>query len=207
MAPTSTMKDSPPARDPASGSAVRTDEAIERDFELSDLVHLEEMFQEEGREEGIAEGLRAGRPEGFTLGLEKGHEMLTEVAYYQSCAETWLAHVQRTSIASPESNEFGDDDDEAARPSRSRSFPPRSRTTLEVFLTLTRSFPRHNALDTGLIELLDRIRGRWKLVCAVLGVPLAAAAYAHGAAFTPVRSRSTDAAVAVEKPLSQSLAF
>ncbi|KNE65241.1 hypothetical protein AMAG_10885 [Allomyces macrogynus ATCC 38327] len=134
--------------------------------------------------------------------------MLMEVAYYQACAETWLAHVQRTGTASPMSNDLDDDDDEAAHaPSRSRSFPPRSRTTLESFLTLTRSFPRHNALDTGLIELLDRIRGRWKLVCAVLGVPLAAAAYAHGAAFAPVRSRSTDAAVAVEKPLSQSLAF
>ncbi|KAJ3361647.1 hypothetical protein GGF32_007115 [Allomyces javanicus] len=202
------MNDIPPARDPVSGSDGRTDEAVERDFELSDLVHLEEMFQEEGREEGIAEGLRAGRPEGFTLGLEKGHEMLMEVAYYQACAETWLAHVQQTGTASSVTNDLDDDDDEAARaPSRSRAFPPRSRTTLEAFLTLTRSFPRHNALDTGLIELLDRIRGRWKLVCAVLGVPLAAAAYAHGAAFAPVRLRSTDTAVAVEKPLSQSLAF
>ncbi|ORZ40179.1 hypothetical protein BCR44DRAFT_120254 [Catenaria anguillulae PL171] len=197
-----------------------------RPFELDDLVHLEEMFLEMGREEGKSDGLRAGRPEGFTLGLEKGFDMLTEVAYYESCAQLWLdlvtagvanASQPLPSSASTASIAAEDADDEelvaSASPQASRrrqAFPDRAAKSLSSFLILVRSFPHHNALDTGILELLERIRGKWKLVCAVTGVPMSLASYGQGNAWTEIaaaaESGSTESASLSSRATSPSAA-
>ncbi|KAI9184075.1 enolase-phosphatase E1 [Blastocladiella emersonii ATCC 22665] len=191
------------AADPASPEA--------RAFDLGDLIHLEEMFLEEGREEGVADGLRAGRPEGFTLGLEKGFELLAEVAYYEACAAAWLDAAQ---AVTPVPIADGDDDEETTAPPRT-VLPARAAKTLTSFLALVATFPRENRLDTGILELLERIRGKWKLVCAVAGVPAALAAYS--AAWTPLPvsheseheaspAKATNA-LGVPVTVSQSLSF
>ncbi|KAI9218290.1 hypothetical protein BC828DRAFT_389040 [Blastocladiella britannica] len=82
---------------------------IQREFDMGDLMHLEELFFDEGREEGVRDGLRSGRPEGYALGLEKGYEIQAEVGFYEGCVSAWreLMAIAAGPVPLPSSHSLG----------------------------------------------------------------------------------------------------
>ncbi|KAF8985566.1 hypothetical protein BGZ46_003572 [Entomortierella lignicola] len=119
---------------------------LPKELDLDDLVHLENMFVEYGREDGIAAGVRNGVIEGRVMGCEKGFEFSREVGYYAGCAQLWKTLAQLDSERISE----------------------KTLKKINSLLDLINSFPRHNRLDDDVIALLDKIRGRFKTVASAL---------------------------------------
>ncbi|KAL7748492.1 enolase-phosphatase E1 [Sorochytrium milnesiophthora] len=118
-----------------------------RAFELDDLVHLEDMFVDMGREEGIAAGAKAGVVEGRLMGIEKAFEMTSEVGFYHGYASLWK---------------------ETLIPRAPSAVSPRCAKAIDSLLVLLESWPLENTPTTGMLELLERIRGKWKHVQVLL---------------------------------------
>ncbi|KAF9206607.1 hypothetical protein BGZ49_002172 [Haplosporangium sp. Z 27] len=119
---------------------------LPKELDLDDLVHLENMFVEYGREDGIAAGVRNGVIEGRVMGCEKGFEFSREVGYYAGCAQLWKTLAQLDSERISE----------------------KTLKKINSLLDLINSFPRHNRLDDDVIALLDKIRGRFKTIASAL---------------------------------------
>ncbi|CAJ0753095.1 18881_t:CDS:2, partial [Entrophospora sp. SA101] len=64
---------------------------MELDFD--DLVNLETMFIEIGKEDGIKAGFNSGKLEGYVLGCEKGFEISQEIGFYNGVTEIWLKFI------------------------------------------------------------------------------------------------------------------
>ncbi|KAF8554362.1 hypothetical protein OG21DRAFT_1462730 [Imleria badia] len=60
-------------------------------FDLEELVHLEQTFYDAGYTDGFAHGRIHGLIEGRALGREKGFEIWEEVGFYEGFALTWKA--------------------------------------------------------------------------------------------------------------------
>ncbi|KAF8925545.1 hypothetical protein CPC16_010267 [Podila verticillata] len=119
---------------------------LSTELDLDDLVHLENMFVEFGREDGMAAGERNGAIEGRVMGCEKGFELSREVGYYAGCAQVWKSLAQMD-------------------PER---ISEKSLKKINSLLDLINSFPRQNQLDDDVIAILDRIRGKFKTVASAL---------------------------------------
>ncbi|KAF9387528.1 hypothetical protein CPB97_002429 [Podila verticillata] len=119
---------------------------LSTELDLDDLVHLENMFVEFGREDGMAAGERNGAIEGRVMGCEKGFELSREVGYYAGCAQLWKSLAQMN-------------------PER---ISEKSLKKINSLLDLINSFPRQNQLDDDVIAILDRIRGKFKTVASAL---------------------------------------
>ncbi|KAG0224115.1 hypothetical protein BGW41_005241 [Actinomortierella wolfii] len=123
-----------------------TNQEISHELNLDDLVHLENMFVEFGREDGLRAGQRSGEIEGRVMGCEKGFELSREVGYYEGCAVLWHA----LALQCPD------------------RFSDKSCKKIESLLELIRTFPRENKLDDDIVALLDKIRGKFKVVASAL---------------------------------------
>ncbi|KAI0272228.1 hypothetical protein BGY98DRAFT_893168, partial [Russula aff. rugulosa BPL654] len=123
-----------------------------QDFDLEQLVHLEQTFYTTGYEDGHAHGRLHGLIEGRALGAEKGFELWEELGFYEGAARLWAA------VFSTDSN--GTD----ARGAHHAS----------ALLSLIDRFPRKNPRpdDEGvdMSAQLRLIRSRYKAMCASLGV-------------------------------------
>ncbi|KAI8977756.1 DUF1715-domain-containing protein [Trametes punicea] len=123
------------------------------DFDLEELVNIEQTFYEEGYKDGFAHGRIHGLIEGRALGREKGFEMWEELGFYQGFAMMWKAIVE---------GQAGQDE--------------RTITHIRHLLELIAQFPRENPSATGgpseldIPKLFRQIRSRYKLLCATLGV-------------------------------------
>ncbi|CAJ0869507.1 11590_t:CDS:2 [Entrophospora sp. SA101] len=69
----------------------KVDNDIDKDFD--DLVNLETMFIEIGKEDGIKAGFNSGKLEGYVLGCEKGFEISQEIGFYNGVTEIWLKFI------------------------------------------------------------------------------------------------------------------
>ncbi|KAL1923185.1 uncharacterized protein VTP21DRAFT_9561 [Calcarisporiella thermophila] len=115
--------------------------------DLDTLVELENMFMEQGRDEGFEAGERAGVIEGQVFGCEKGYELALEVGYYAGCMEAWqLAASQHPS-----------------------KFSPRTLKALSSLNAAIEAFPKENNLDVDFMELVEKIRARFKVLMSLLG--------------------------------------
>ncbi|KAI9060822.1 DUF1715-domain-containing protein [Trametes sanguinea] len=140
------------------------------DFDLEELVNVEQTFFEEGYKDGFAHGRIHGSIEGRALGREKGFEMWEELGFYEGFAMMWKAIVE--SQATPD-----------------------ERTTNHIrhLLELIAQFPRENPSATGgpsdldIPKLFRQIRSRYKLLCATLGVRPTLRA-ADGSSVSPERA-------------------
>ncbi|CCA67751.1 hypothetical protein PIIN_01575 [Serendipita indica DSM 11827] len=123
------------------------------DVDLGDLVDLEQQFYDIGYKEGVNHGREHGLIEGRMLGKEKGFEIWEELGFYLGFAAVWLQILRSQSDS--ESRSVGH---------------------ISHLLELIRAFPMHNPSkdhelnDFDIIGSLNRIRGRYKAVCASLGV-------------------------------------
>ncbi|KAJ3576099.1 hypothetical protein NP233_g652 [Leucocoprinus birnbaumii] len=124
------------------------------DFDLESLVHVEQTFYESGYQDGYDRGRIHGLIEGRALGREKGYEMWEELGFYEGFASTWKSFLL----------EHGTADDE------------RTINNANRLLDLIAQFPRINPSSTDksseidISQLLNRIRSRYKVLCASLGV-------------------------------------
>ncbi|KAG0052660.1 hypothetical protein BGZ83_002317 [Gryganskiella cystojenkinii] len=119
---------------------------LPKELDLDDLIHLENMFVEFGREDGLAAGGRNGAIEGRVMGCEKGFELSREVGYYAGCAQLWktLATLDQDRVSE------------------------KTLKKLNSLLDLIHAFPRENQIDDDVVALLDRIRGKFKTVASAL---------------------------------------
>ncbi|GJJ68334.1 hypothetical protein EMPS_00680 [Entomortierella parvispora] len=124
----------------------QTAQELPKELDLDDLIHLENMFVEFGREDGLAAGGRNGAIEGRVMGCEKGFELSREVGYYAGCAQLWkaLAMLDQDRITE------------------------KTLKKINSLLDLINSFPRENQLDDDVVALLDKIRGKFKTVASAL---------------------------------------
>ncbi|TPX35430.1 hypothetical protein SmJEL517_g02128 [Synchytrium microbalum] len=117
-------------------------------FQIDDLVHLEDMFEELGRDDGIQDGIKDGQHEGRVAGLEQGFEMGREVGFYKSGATLWIHLIDR----------------------RPDSYPKRLTKVLQGIVELCDAFPTENTPDAEWKEILERIRARWRMATQLLGL-------------------------------------
>ncbi|KAI0631383.1 DUF1715-domain-containing protein [Trametes polyzona] len=141
------------------------------DFDLEELVNVEQTFYEEGYKDGFAHGRIHGLIEGRALGREKGFEMWEELGFYEGFAMMWKAVLE---------SEATQDE----------------RTTNHIghLLALIAQFPRVNPSATSggpevdIPKLFRQIRSRYKLLCSTLGVrPTMRAADGSSLSLSPER--------------------
>ncbi|EKM51033.1 uncharacterized protein PHACADRAFT_212934 [Phanerochaete carnosa HHB-10118-sp] len=152
------------------------------DFDLEELVHVEQTFYDEGYRDGYAHGRIHGLIEGRALGREKGFEMWEELGFYEGFALMWAAILEKQ----------GRRDDRAA-------------SNIRHLLDLIAQFPKFNPSaaepsELDIPKLFRQIRSRYKALCATLGVrPTLRAGGAAGSpdgdedpAHSPIEDASTD---------------
>ncbi|GFR49834.1 hypothetical protein Agub_g11774 [Astrephomene gubernaculifera] len=110
-------------------------------------LSVEDTSIQKGREDGIKDGLLAGLAEGRELGIQKGYEIGQEVGFYAGCTRMWRALQAREPGALSERQE-------------------RALAALEA---LIQNFPLYDPQDENLIDALERLRGRFKVVASGLG--------------------------------------
>ncbi|KAI0077944.1 DUF1715-domain-containing protein [Panus rudis PR-1116 ss-1] len=123
------------------------------DFDLEDLVNVEQTFYDEGYKDGFTHGRIHGLIEGRALGREKGFEMWEEVGFYEGFALTWHAIYNQ--------KQTGND---------------RVLHHAKYLLDLIAQFPRVNPSSAGptaevdIPKLFRQIRSRYKVLCTTLGI-------------------------------------
>ncbi|KAJ3277017.1 hypothetical protein HDV01_000069 [Terramyces sp. JEL0728] len=115
---------------------------------MEDLIHLEEMFHEYGRLDGLQQGQKSGLLEGKLLGLEKGFEFAKEIGYYVGFSEHWIDIVKQNSDR----------------------YPERTLKQLDSLLELCLNFKTENNLNADPFKLMNNARGKFKAVCSLLKV-------------------------------------
>ena len=113
---------------------------------MDSLNHLQEMFEEYGRLDGLEQGKRQGFLQGRELGVEKGLALGQEVGFMQAVSSHYLRLVQIC-------------------PSK---FSSRSEKQLLQLMQLIEQFPMTNdGLDPH--EELIRLRGKYKACMSLVG--------------------------------------
>ncbi|KAJ3261744.1 hypothetical protein HK103_004695 [Boothiomyces macroporosus] len=115
---------------------------------MEDLIHLEEMFHEYGRLDGIEQGQKSGLLEGKVLGLEKGFDFAKEMGYYIAFSEHWISIVEQNRVA----------------------YPERTLKQLNNLLDLCLTFHTENNLNIDPLKLMNNVRGKFKAACSLLKV-------------------------------------
>jgi hypothetical protein len=67
---------------------------------FDDVLSLEEQFYETGKQQGLADGIKAGRIEGRNFGLEKGFEKFAESGRLYGKSIIWANRLPRSTSGS-----------------------------------------------------------------------------------------------------------
>ncbi|KAH7886283.1 hypothetical protein F5I97DRAFT_1249132 [Phlebopus sp. FC_14] len=127
-------------------------------FDLEELVHLEQTFYDAGHADGFAHGRIHGLIEGRALGREKGFEIWEEIGFYEGFAMMWKAVFEQR----------GDGGDHRAVYHLRHLLD-----FIHQFPTTNPSpspFPQSQADEIDISRLQRQIRSRYKALCASLGV-------------------------------------
>ncbi|CAG8519508.1 5594_t:CDS:2 [Paraglomus brasilianum] len=119
--------------------------SLPTESDLDNLLHLENMFLTYGYEDGVEAGRSEGLIEGYVLGTRKAFEILQEIGFYDGVTKMWLK------MGGKRLNE-------------------RSIRHLTALSELIASFPTENQLNTEMLELLEKIRAKYKAIMAILKV-------------------------------------
>ncbi|RKP13722.1 hypothetical protein BJ684DRAFT_19808 [Piptocephalis cylindrospora] len=120
------------------------------EFDVENLIHLEDMFSAHGREDGLRDGQITGKWEGQMLGCEKGFELARELGYYASFAETWMALT-------------------AAYPEELMG-KKRAQRQLEALRQAALTLPLENAQDLEMDRMVEKARAKFRAATASLGI-------------------------------------
>ncbi|KAJ3054073.1 hypothetical protein HK097_002718 [Rhizophlyctis rosea] len=120
--------------------------------DIENLVHLETMFEELGREDGLRDGAHSGAIQGRVSGVERGFQFAREAGFYGGVAELWLLAAQKGLV----------------------KVSSRAEKSLQSLHQQSTSFPLQNSSDPNLLDAdptvaLDRLRGRYKVVSSSMG--------------------------------------
>jgi hypothetical protein len=114
---------------------------------LDACLTIEATARDDGRDEGVVAGRAMGAREGREMGFRKGFELAEEVGYYAGCAAVWRTCATR------------DGDARGGRVER----------LIESFERELEESAIGNPLDEGILERVERLRGRFKTLAALLG--------------------------------------
>lgn len=130
-------------------------------FDLNDVLDLDQQPYMDGYQEGHAKGQFYGRLEGRALGREKGFELWTELGYYTGVMQMYQQSLVRY-----------------AKEGLTRKAQKQTQQ-IEQFLQLCEQMPLKNNDNSqsepidedapDLEKLLERIRAKYRLLCKSLG--------------------------------------
>ncbi|CAG8747313.1 1016_t:CDS:2, partial [Dentiscutata erythropus] len=123
-------------------------ENLKTTLELDDLVNLETM------EDGLKNGTKSGILEGQLLGCEKGYELLNEIGFYDGVTEMWLKILEK-----------GLNIHNTKRPINERLI--KKLTSLRELIS---TFPIENQQNVEFLDLLSKVRSKYKVCTSLLGV-------------------------------------
>ncbi|KAJ3215043.1 hypothetical protein HDU67_000932 [Dinochytrium kinnereticum] len=132
--------------EPTTAPDLRSDDAA---VAMENLLHLETMFEELGREDGIRDGKTIGVAEGKGLGLVRGFDVGREVGFYLGACEMWIDILK-------------------TKPDR---HPQRAMKMLEAIVAQAHAFPMSNDHEADMEGELTKMRAKFKAATTVLGVP------------------------------------
>nr|XP_044993778.1 protein LTO1 homolog isoform X6 [Jaculus jaculus] len=111
------------------------------------IVMADERFHGEGFQEGYEEGSSLGILEGRQYGTEHGARIASEIGCYQGFALAWKCLLHSSA---------GEKD--------------RKMKVVEALIGMIEKFPYDDPTYDKLHEDLDKIRGKFKQLCSLLGV-------------------------------------
>ncbi|KAG9298909.1 hypothetical protein G9A89_015931 [Geosiphon pyriformis] len=120
------------------------------ELDLDDLLQLENMFLDQGREDGLRDGKPSGIIEGRILGSKHGFQLAQEIGFYNGVAETWTHLIQQNPKV------------------ECKGFNERTVKHLNSLRELISQFPIENKHTVEVPELLERIRAKYKVVISLL---------------------------------------
>lgn len=138
-----------PTDDDASVRSTRGDDATTRgaiEDAFDKCLALESTARDAGYDEGVDAGRAIGEAEGRELGFRKGFELAEEVGYYAGCASAWKACARA-----------------------SGTYGERVERMIETLERECRESKLGDPLDEGILERVERLRGRFKTLVALLG--------------------------------------
>ncbi|KAL4399983.1 hypothetical protein ACI68E_002896 [Malassezia pachydermatis] len=145
------------------------------DFDFNDVAGLELEAYQLGYQEGERKGRTFGFIEGKALGLEKGFEIWSELAYYEGFINTFKDLLTKA--------------EEAKGASRKMLKQKQQLDMLEMLLQdmpttndsalLQEDQTEHSENEPDLAKLMERIRARYRLVCQSTGFVPQNRAQAH----------------------------
>ncbi|KAJ3037235.1 hypothetical protein HDV00_001867 [Rhizophlyctis rosea] len=135
--------------------------------DIENLVHLETMFEELGREDGIRDGFHSGAVQGRVSGVERGFQLAREAGFYGGVAMLWLLAAKRGMVA----------------------LSARSSKNLQSLQSQSTSFPLQNSTnpEADPTVALDQLRARYKLTSASMGTAMTAQHYVPPAAAEEIK--------------------
>jgi hypothetical protein len=107
------------------------------------ILNIEEEQTKLGHQQGQKIQKIKFTLEGFNLGLSKGFEAGSEIAFYQAFAKTWLSHP---------------------------NISGKEKKVLEQLLKLTQKYPEHNSKEEETGVLKQSMNAKFKQACAVLKI-------------------------------------
>ncbi|KAJ3294124.1 hypothetical protein HK104_003903 [Borealophlyctis nickersoniae] len=124
---------------------------------MEDLIHLETMFEEFGRQDGMRDGVQSGSLEGRLSGVGRGFELAKEAGFYGGVAEMWLNAAKRGIV----------------------ELPPRAQKALPTLQAQAQDFPLANSAEPELdpVAALERLRARFKAASASVGPAMVSQKY------------------------------
>lgn len=117
---------------------------------FDEIVFVEDRLISVGYKEGFEKGSQEGKQEGVELGFSKGIEIGQEIGFYVGFTEGWLKHF---------TNETENKKSEKVL------------SSLDKLNRLAKDFPSDNLKDVDVVEKLDVMRAKFKIVCSLLKIP------------------------------------
>lgn len=128
-------------------STTKNDDNVESAIQNEDIfdaiLNIEESKTKEGQYQGNKVQKEKFTSEGFNLGLKKGFEVGSEIAFYKAFAQTWL---QLPNLKEKEAK------------------------VLEQLLKLIEKFPTHNSKEESETDCKLAINAKFKQACAILKI-------------------------------------
>lgn len=112
---------------------------------FSDIFLGEDRIFEESYYEGFERGKQEENLEAFHLGYHRGAEIGAEIGYYTSVTSSYISFLQKSG------------DEKILR-------------ELETLSEMLRRFPRENDPKVDIVQLLGKIRAKFKKICAILKI-------------------------------------
>ncbi|GLI69888.1 hypothetical protein VaNZ11_014605 [Volvox africanus] len=114
---------------------------------FGEALCVEDASIQQGRKDGVRDGMVAGIAEGRELGVQKGYEIGQEVGFYAGCVRVWRALQAKEPDLVTERLERG----------------------LAALEEMIRDFPLYDPQNELLHDTLERLRGRFKVVASGFG--------------------------------------